>query len=194
MYSRACRSGMEQHMNTNKKGLRLIPTNLPGHFTYYPPPEGLKLTSASDEELRHYGLPHRPDPKKFPEAARLWVRAMSSVKKFVTPELVIRPNIVCGNGGLGDATSTAPNWSGLTVSKPGAFDQLWGTWTIPSVTVPPGAGSVAVPGGSSFGDYSWFPYSSSLWVGLYDPAIGSLFQAGTEQNATLTFGLGGDPS
>ena len=96
-----------------KKELRLVPTNLPGHLTFEPP-EGFRLTKATDEELRRYGLPHRPDPKKFPEVARHWIRAMNSIKKFVTPELIVQPAIA-------DITSTEST-SGLVVDQPGAFD------------------------------------------------------------------------
>lgn len=176
----------------SKNKLRLVPTNLPGHFTFEPPPDGFRLTSATDEELLRYGMPHRPDPKKFPEAARHWIRAMSSIKKFVTPELVVQSAIA-------DVSSTDPNWSGLVVDQPGAFDVVWGSWIVPTVTVPQGAGTVMVPGSTVSGGFSWFPYHSSMWVGLFDPpstatGTGSLLQAGTWHDATLTLGLGGDPS
>ena len=79
-----------------KEELRLVPTSLPGHFTFEPPPDGFKPARATDEELRRYGLPHRPDPKKFPDAARLWIHSMSRIKKFVSPGLVALPKIVHG--------------------------------------------------------------------------------------------------
>lgn len=155
--------------------MRLVTTNLPGHFSFEPPPEGLKLSSASDEQLRQHGLPHRPDPKKFPKASRLWIRAMNRVRKFVTPDLVVRRDIVHGaTARVIEDTSTSSNiWSGLRVNNAAPYTNVWGNWVIPSVTVPPGGADA---------------YNSSLWVGLNGP---SLLQAGTEQDATLNNGIFG---
>jgi len=157
----------------------LAKTNLPGHFTFEPPPEGFSPSRASDAELRRYGLPHRPDPHKFPQQARLWLRSMAQIKTFITPQLTLRPDIVHGPASTPTAlvfppntgviqNNTSNNWSGLVANTALQYTQVWGGWTVPQVTQPTG-GSGA--------------YYSSLWIGLNDGQ--SLFQAGTEQDPSL---------
>jgi hypothetical protein len=99
---------------------------------------------------------------------------MSKIKKFVIPELTVISNVIHGPQVLHDVTGTNSSWSGLTVTQPGAFDTVWGNWIVPAATVPPGGAD---------------DYYSSLWVGLNDNA--SLFQAGTEQDSTLSTGIFG---
>jgi hypothetical protein len=169
------------------------PTSLPTHFTLEMPPRGFNPLLASDKELAHLGLPHRPDPKQFPEASKMWIRAMSRVKKFVKPTLVVKPNTITkharrrAKGSDRVIAGSAPDsWSGLIVSKNGiAYSEVWATWVVPWVGVPTGQS------GNFF---------SSLWVGLDDPpgsptdsnpsgTTGSLLQAGTEQDASLGYNL-----
>jgi hypothetical protein len=125
----------------------------------------------------------------------MWIRAMSRVKKFVTPTLAVKPGIIHGPGpqeylrslrrkprtAAGNASvenDSSSIWCGLVISgaedATTAYSQIWGTWMIPAVTVPPG-------GADSF--------VSSLWVGLNGTS--SLLQAGTEQDATLSNNLFG---
>jgi hypothetical protein len=176
----------------------LVPTSLPNHFTFKAPPPAFNPLRASDDDLRRFGLPHRPDPKRHPAAARMWIRAMSRVKKFVTPTLAERPDIIHGPGPQEylrnlrkRPTTTADNavvenvpnqiWSGLVVSDTGpgttSYSQVFGTWVVPWVTVPPG------------GTGSFF---SSLWVGLNDSDVTSLLQAGTEEDAAFTGAIIGE--
>jgi peptidase A4-like protein len=156
----------------NTKG-KLLSTKLPNHFVFEAPPTDFEPLKATDDELLQYGLPHRPDPKKFPKAARLWLRSMGRIKKFVTPDLVALPKIVHGNQGI-IQNNTSNIWSGLIVSQPNtAYGTVWGIWTVPSVSVPAGGTG---------------NYFSSLWVGLNGT---SLLQAGTEQDASLSPSLFG---
>jgi hypothetical protein len=167
-----------------RKGtLRLAETNLSGHLTFEAPPEGFLLTRASDEELWQYGLPHRPDPKRFPKEARLWLRTMARIKTFATPQLKVRPEMIHGPGRLEDLmnfasggnlvdNNTSSIWSGLVASSALAYTQIWGSWSVPEVAVPPGGLGFSV-------------YYSSMWIGLNDGR--SLFQAGTEQDTPSPF-------
>jgi hypothetical protein len=151
----------------HKQPLRLNETNLPGHLTFERPPAGFSPALASDEELQQYGLPHRPDPKKFPNEARLWLRTMSRIKAFITPNLTVRPDIVHGPAGSNLIQGNTSNiWSGLVANSAQQYTQVWGSWTIPETVVPSGG----------FG-----PYYSSLWIGMNDAQ--SLFQAGTETDS-----------
>jgi hypothetical protein len=185
-----------EKMNHSQRDL--VPTALPNHFTFKAPPPGFNPLRASDDDLRQFGLPHRPDARRHPAAARMWIRAMSRVKKFVTPSLSVKPKVIHGPGpqeylrNLRKRPRTVADnvivendnstiWSGLVVSGTEAgttsYSQVWGTWVIPWVTVPPGGADNFV---------------SSLWVGLNDTNVTSLLQAGTEQDATLNTGfLGG---
>jgi hypothetical protein len=177
------------------------PTFIRGHFTVDPPPQGFDPRRASPEELQHFCLPHRPDPKQFPDAARMWVRAMSRVKRFVRPALTINSHTMTAHASrvqpkrktptkTNEAGLVAANfpdsWCGLVVGQNGVgFNEVWGTWVVPAVSVAPNQG------GNFF---------SSLWVGINDqpgPATlenetgtpGSLIQAGTEQDASLGYNL-----
>ncbi len=149
---------------------RLIETNLPGYRTFEKPPEGFSPLRATDAELRKHGLPRRPDPERFPREAVQWRHMMASIKKFVTPELTLLPEIVHGLQPLpvfGDQDATSPIWSGLTVqaSTGEKWTDIWGTWVVPRVV-------------GKAGD------ESALWIGLFDSQ--SLFQAGTDQEVTAT--------
>jgi hypothetical protein len=161
----------------SESALRLRETDVSGHLTFEAPPEGFSPNLASDEELRQYGLPHRPDPKKFPKEARLWLRTMARIKTFKTPKLTVRAGIVHGPRNLEDLTnlpsggkrvenSTNSIWSGLVANTALLYTQIWGGWTIPEVTAP-----------------GFSPCYSSMWIGLNDGR--SLFQAGTEQDVLL---------
>jgi hypothetical protein len=154
------------------------PTNLANHHTFEPPPEGFMPLHASAEDLDRYGIIHRPDPRKTPQAARLWHRVMSRVKKFVIPQLTTRPDIIHGPtrnpharaaGGTvhSPAQQTRPDWSGLVVTEQTPYDEVWGTWTIPMVQAPPGASG---------------SFNSAVWVGLGGFVDKNLLQAGTEQD------------
>ena len=161
--------------------LRLVPTNLADHFTFEPPPKGLNLLRASMGELHSYGLPHRPDPQKMPHASRLWNHVMKRIKKFVSPELIVRRDIVHGPnrsslplGGPPGKVFGGTNWSGLVVKDAAPYFGVWGTWTVPAVQVPP----------NQSGDYY-----CATWVGLGGDGIQNLLQAGTEQDAHLGYNL-----
>lgn len=154
--------------------LRLRPTNLADHYHFELPPEGFRPERATDEELRSYGLPHRPDPGRFPRAARLWLRCMRRVKKVIAPTLERQSNVIHGNRvTLHDVTDTKqqPSWSGLSITNNAPYISVWGTWSVPAVS-------------------STFPFVddcvSSMWVGLDDAPISvlSLLQAGTEQDCS----------
>jgi len=150
----------------------LHPTNLADHFHFALPPEGFHPTKATDEELRRYGLPHRPDPRKFPKAARLWLHSMRRIRRFIAPSLEIRSDLIHGNGAaLHDLTDTSDSWSGLTITGNAPYISIWGTWIVPAVT-----------------SHSHRHSVSSIWIGLDDNSR-SLLQAGTEQDYTLGQGV-----
>ncbi len=116
---------------------KLHPTNLADHYHIELPPEGFQPARATDEELRRYGLPHRPDPKKFPKAARLWLRSMPRIKQFIAPTLERQSDIIHGNRvTLHDVSDTDQSWSGLTITNNAPYISIWGTWTVPAIFPP----------------------------------------------------------
>lgn len=153
----------------------LIPTNLDEHFFIKPPAEGTDLARATDEDLRMYGLPHRPDPKALPNAARAWLRAMRRIKRFVVPQLTVRHDYLfrpirpsrAATGTAAEAGATS-NWGGLVMTDSPPYQQAWGSWMIPEIQIPPG------------GTYP--SYSCAIWVGLGGYLNDdNLLQAGTAQ-------------
>ena len=161
------------HMNRE----HLIPTNLPGHFTFEPAPAGFDPRRASAADLERHGILHRPDPQKNPRAARHWLRAMSRVRRFITPHLTVRPGAghVPALGLRVDSAigGSSTNWSGLVIQDAPPYQQVWGTWTIPAVRVPPGKSGDA--------------FDSAIWVGLGGFSDENLIQAGTWQNVGQDF-------
>jgi len=157
----------------------LIPTNLPNYHTFKPAPHGFDILHASLDDLHKYGIVHRPDPKTHPAAARLWRHVMSRVRRFVTPQLTVRTDIVHGPvrnlrsvSGASGVVHGGTNWSGVVVTDQAPYLQVWGTWVVPTARVPPGASG---------------RHQCSAWVGLggYGNNNGNnnLLQAGTEMDA-----------
>jgi hypothetical protein len=159
---------------------RLIRSQLADHFFIEPPPRDFNLLRASPDELHQFGLPHRPDAKLFPAAARAWTSVMRRVKRFITPELVTRRDIIHGPiRGLqriarpGGTVLGASGWSGLVVNDLPPYLSVWGSWNIPEVQVPPNPPN----------DVNSF--FSSTWVGLGGFGNNNLLQAGTDQNVSV---------
>ena len=151
----------------------LIPTNLDEHFFIKPPAKGTDLARATDDELRMYGLPHRPDPKVLPNAARAWLRAMRRIKRFVEPHLTVRHDYLFrpirpSRAGTTEEAGATSNWGGLVMTDSPPYQQAWGSWMIPDIQIPPG------------GTYP--SYSCAIWVGLGGYLNDeNLLQAGTAQ-------------
>jgi hypothetical protein len=154
---------------------QLIPSNLDEHFFIKPPSDGTDLLRVTDDDLHMHGLPHRPDPKALPNAARAWLRVMRRIKRFVVPQLTVRHDYVFrpirparGAQGAGADASATSNWGGLVMSDAPPYQQAWGSWTIPDIQIPPGGTDPS--------------YSCAIWVGLGGYMNDeNLLQAGTAQ-------------
>jgi hypothetical protein len=137
----------------------LIPSNLDEHFFIKPPADGADLLHTTDDELHMHGLPHRPDPKAMPNAARAWLRVMRRIKRFVVPQLTVRHDYLfrpirqaqAAQGTQTEAGATS-NWGGLVMTDMPPYQQVWGSWTIPEIQIPPGGTDPA--------------YRCAIWVGL----------------------------
>jgi len=105
-----------------------------------PPPRGMRLDRATDEELVHYGLPPRPNPRAEPGLHALWQRTFARPLHFVVPEFGEPPEV--WQSAFRPSTATVENtpdlsnWSGVAaglqdnipVNKAVAAD-----WNVPEV-------------------------------------------------------------
>ena len=105
-----------------------------------PPPDGMRLARATDEELARYGVPPRPDRAAAPDLHALWHRTFERPLHFVAPEFQesteelhsgCRPSIAAeGN------SAYTPNWSGV-VAGPLSGDPInravAASWTVPNI-------------------------------------------------------------
>jgi hypothetical protein len=153
------------------------------------PPRGFDPRAASDDQLRQYFLPPRPDRAVAERAYENWLRAMSGPPvwltmpprgdgldaKFLRALFAVSPARSERRLSGVPSQEASGNWSGAYV-RPRDFSPMslvQGFWNVPNPDPPPGrqAGT----------------YVSSAWVGLdgHDPATRSLPQIGTEQKVTV---------
>src|SRR5437868_9142570 len=73
----ASKMSKTQRVTTTSNGFRIR--------TYESPPPGFDPFTAPTRLLLHHGLPARPDAKTEPELRRLWDRAFSRPRTWITP-------------------------------------------------------------------------------------------------------------
>jgi len=137
-------------------------------LTHFPtPPINFDPHTASRRELAHFGYPHRPDPDVSPELHRTWMLAFSRPLRHVEPRFVL--------GRRGPRPSAPPSAGGTTYAgylsiDAGPVQQIWGSWTVPTVSVP----SSANPNSN---------FAVLEWVGITD-ASGNSVLGGTHITIT----------
>lgn len=146
--------------------------------TFPLPPAGFDPLGASDQDLKRYGFPRRPDLLKEPDAAVRWVKAFRRYHEFthVKPEFEEHPDRIHGvnqrstKGSESELNGTSANWSGEVAFVGGGdkFEWIIGAWTVPHVYATPGAAGT---------EYS------SAWLGLDGDGSGDVMQAGTEMDS-----------
>jgi Peptidase A4 family len=144
---------------------------------FTPPPENFDPVKASDDELREYGYPTRPDIDLYPELHERWEQIMSRPMLFIEPQFAVTPNWRLSRR-QDLAAPTGQNWSG-SIAYPPDGDKVTfvsGQWTVPAIVAPK----------SYFG---W--YSCATWIGIDGGPQGGLggpnyfVQAGTVQEGDL---------
>jgi hypothetical protein len=146
--------------------------------TYEPPPADFNPLTASPRLLLRYGFPTRPDAKATAEVRKLWDKAFSRPRTWITPEFrevrgkrhgpakkpSRRPRARAGASSK-IANATSSNWSGSVAFAPvnRTFGWIEGQWTVPN------------PHTATFGSY----YASE-WIGIDGWGSGDVLQAGTE--------------
>jgi len=148
--------------------------------TYEPPPADFNPLTASPRMLVRHGLPTRPDARTAPELRKLWDRAFSRPRTWITPvfrEVKGRSHGPALKSGARPrsrarvspsrkvANATSSNWSGSVAFPPAnrTFGWIEGQWTVPNPHAP-GFGS----------------FFASEWVGIDGWGSGDVLQAGTE--------------
>jgi hypothetical protein len=168
-----------QQDDTNK-----IPTNLPGVTTVAAPAEGFDPREASDEDLRYYGFPPRPNQAQEPDAYATWARAMAASKHRVVPELQ-QTSITHGPAHARSVTDPGAedegpykdySWSGYVVT---GSAKKYGKTSFETVF-----SHIAVPvanqaNGACTGDWDY----ADSWVGIDGFKTNSVLQAGVEFDA-----------
>lgn len=125
-------------------------------ITLEPPPRGMQLVHATDEELAHYGLPPRPDRETEPSLYELWHRTFDRPLHFIVPEFEESSeewHRACQPPSANEENAQySPNWSGVVAGLE-AHDPVSravaATWTVPN--------AVSVDGGDD---------RCAIWVGI----------------------------
>jgi len=121
------------------------------------PPPSFDYMAATDEELRTFGLPPRPDPVRDPKAHAFWKKMMAASKHRVTP-ILQRTNIFHG----------PPKNLAQVASQqipPTAGDGPTGLRNISKPTTPPNLVNTTVSSSTNWSGYANYeplaPYNSS---------------------------------
>jgi len=165
----------------------MVPTNVPGAFAFPAPPPQFDPIGASDEALREYGFPPRPNPFIHRKRYAAWAQIVRAARRPVMPVLeplaVQHVPMVPRSGGFNGATAgESNNWSGevMTTSATSfgssSFYALWVQFNVPI-------------GEQAFGVCSGSDYEST-WIGMDGDAgfSSDVIQAGTESDAYCSQG------
>jgi Peptidase A4 family len=152
----------------------VVPQTVAGRArTHALPPAGFDPRAASPQELRHYGLPQRPDVSIRPELAALWDKIFSRKLTYIEPTFQPLAELLPGIKARGPlrpelVTETHGWWSGCVVhATPGQmFNWVLGQWNAPDVQPP------------TTGEGKWYSFA---WIGIDGKTNRDLTQIGTVQ-------------
>jgi hypothetical protein len=164
----------------------LLPTNLPGVFTFPPPPAGFDPIHSSDEDLLGYGFPPRPNPFHAPRAYSAWARAAGRAKTRIMPRLErtdIRhmPMMRAAASIANSTNATSSNWSGEAVLNNAtsfgstSYYSIWGEFNVPLAQ-------------QAFGVCNGGTDYAATWIGIDGYGSDDVLQAGTASDATCISG------
>jgi hypothetical protein len=149
-----------------------------------PPPAGFDPLTASQDDLKKFAFPVRPDRKRQPAEYAFWQRMFAEQLAFQEFDFDLFPPIVTqarGFSGQSPRRQTSPNWSGayITPRDGTVFSAIWAEFQVPTPNPPPG-------GGPSDDD------RSSTWIGFDGQRryyMSTLPQFGTAQDIKLNAGV-----
>lgn len=148
------------------------------------PPESFDPLAASQEELKKFGFPVRPDRDRQPAEYAFWEKMFAKPLVFEEFDLEILPPIATQIRGLfweSPRRQTSRNWSGayITPRDGTVFSSIWTAFQVPTPNLPPGA----KPGEKDL---------SSTWIGFDGQRryyMSTLPQFGTAQNIEPKMGI-----
>jgi hypothetical protein len=148
------------------------------------PPATFRPLEASQEELKKFSFPKRPDPALQPAEYAFWQEMFASPLEFEVFDFEILPLFdIQSRGFFGQLPrrQTSLNWSGAYIApRDGTvFSSIWGKFQVPTPNQPPGGGA---------GE----KYSSSTWIGFDGQRRyyrSTLPQIGTAQNIDPSTGV-----
>jgi hypothetical protein len=170
--------------------IHTIPLNIPGTYTFPPPPAAFDPETASRGATQAYGLPPMPDKQTHPKAYASWLNAVS-IPNRITPVLEktnlyhlprqAAPTSAAPPMGAQHQLTETPvqavtnslNWSGFSVynaSGPFTIEAVAGAYVVPVARNPFGQ----CPNNPQYDVWS------SYWVGIDGFANNALFQNGVE--------------
>lgn len=141
------------------------------------PPTGFHPLEASQEELKMFGFPKRPDPARQPAEYAFWQEMFAPALEFEAFDFEILPLFTTHSRGFFGQLprrQTSLNWSGayITPRDGTVFSSIWGKFQVPTPNQPPGGGAGQ-------------KYRSSTWIGFDGQRRyyrSTLPQIGTAQN------------
>jgi len=171
-------------------GARLVPTNLPGVYSFEPPKPGAIHPKSALKTLKRHGVPLRPSGNRSRRAAALWESLISRRLQHIHPHLEVlavkKPpprNVKRHKPSRSDETdsnsaSASTNWSGGALASPARkLIAAYAEWVVPTVKRGPGDLDAQSP------------WKSSTWVGLDGWGISDdVLQAGTAQYVDIIDG------
>ncbi len=148
------------------------------------PPEGFNPLTASQEDLKKFGFPVRPDRELQPTEYAFWQRMFAQSLAFEAFDFEILPPVVRQIRGFfwgSPQRQTSLNWSGayITPRDGTVFSSIWTRFQVPTPNLPPGAR----PGEKDL---------SSTWIGFDGQRryyMSTLPQFGTAQNIEPNMGI-----
>lgn len=180
-----------EHTSTSTSGgtgtgnPKLVQTSVPGVHAFAVPPKEFSLLTASDAELRDYGIWPRPDRLRAPTEYDAWVRTFSKTR--IIPEVRTNPSVVHMPADIKKTTFINPysamsisnNWSGYVITDTRNVFSTPGT-RISAIFPQPKAVSGCTQGPKD--------YHSSYWVGIDGWNSNDVLQVGTELDMNCDIG------
>lgn len=153
-------------------------------ITSTPPSGEFDPVAASQEDLKKFGFPVRPDPTLQPTEYAFWQRMFAKPLAFEAFDFEILPPVATQGRGFfweSPRRQTSLNWSGayITPRDGTVFSSIWAMFQVPTPNLPPGA----KPGEKDL---------SSTWIGFDGQRryyMSTLPQFGTAQNIEPNMGI-----
>ena len=141
------------------------------------PPSGFRPLDASQDELKRFGFPRRPDSARQPAEYAFWREMFAPPVQYEAFDIEVLPRVTTllrGTLGQLSRRQNSLNWSGayITPRDGTVFSSIWGKFQVPTPNLPAGGLASEI-------------YRSSTWIGFDGQrryVSSTLPQIGTAQN------------